>query len=448
MTETIHLGLPFIEGSQAQKHVTHNEALRALDALVMLAVLDRDLASPPLGPADGDRYIVKAPGSGGFAGKDHQIAVCDGGVWTFHAPRPGWTCYVADEAALVVYDGSAWQIATGSVLQNLTRLGIGTTADATNPLAAKLNNALFAARTVAEGGDGHLRYKLSKESAGKTLSFLFQDNYSGRAEFGLTGDDDFHVKVSPDGSSWIDAMTIDRNDGRATVRGLKDATTHAPIGSMLFTPGGDGTVSLWRVDASSGQNPRTATLSAVSGDLLTLSSAVASTFFYDTYMNGVSYIRIWNTSKTPNQSAWVKAQPAADQLRVLNATAIAGWTSGETIQVGDPTAVTPNRVMALDISPMLRNLFGTEFRQAGLIVKGGIISTTALDNIALSANGATGSFFTSAQTYVTGAFNGSAVTLIPCSELSPVSNSNLVFVRETIAATATNRLISSSALFV
>jgi len=40
--------------------------------------------------------------------------------------------------------------------------------------------------TPAEGGDGNLRYKLSKESASKTLSFLLQDNFSGRAEIGLT----------------------------------------------------------------------------------------------------------------------------------------------------------------------------------------------------------------------------------------------------------------------
>ena len=213
MTETTHLGLPFIEGSQAQKHVTHNEALRMLDALVMLAAHDRDLTSPPLSPADGDRYIVKAPGTGGFAGKDNQIAVCDGGVWTFYPPQPGWCCYVADEAALLVYDGSVWQIATGTVLQNLALLGVGTTADATNPLAAKLNNALFAAKTVAEGGDGHLRYKLSKESAGKTLSFLFQDNYSGRAEIGLTGDDCFHFKMSPDGVTWSDALVLDGSSG-------------------------------------------------------------------------------------------------------------------------------------------------------------------------------------------------------------------------------------------
>ena len=50
MTNTIHLGMPFIEGSQAQKHVTHNEALRILDAVVQIGVLDRDRAAPPLTP--------------------------------------------------------------------------------------------------------------------------------------------------------------------------------------------------------------------------------------------------------------------------------------------------------------------------------------------------------------------------------------------------------------
>jgi hypothetical protein len=55
---------------------------------------------------------------------------------------------------------------------------------------------------------------------------------------------------------------------------------------------------------------------------------------------------------------------------------------------------------------------------------------------------------TCAQTYVTGSFNINGVALVPCSELSPVSDSNLVFVRETIAATATNRIVSALAVFV
>ena len=55
---TTHLLLPYILAAQAQKHVTHNEALRLLDGLVQLSVLDRDLTAPPGSPADGDRYIV------------------------------------------------------------------------------------------------------------------------------------------------------------------------------------------------------------------------------------------------------------------------------------------------------------------------------------------------------------------------------------------------------
>jgi hypothetical protein len=101
-----------------------------------------------------------------------------------------------------------------TTLQNLALLGVGTTADPTNPFSAKLNNTLWVAKTLAEGGDGNLRYKLSKESASKTLSLLLQDNFSGRAEIGLTGDDDFHFKVSPDGATWFEAIRLDRTSGK------------------------------------------------------------------------------------------------------------------------------------------------------------------------------------------------------------------------------------------
>ena len=44
---TTHLGLPYLLAAQAQKHVTHNEALRLLDAMVQLSVLDRTRTTPP-----------------------------------------------------------------------------------------------------------------------------------------------------------------------------------------------------------------------------------------------------------------------------------------------------------------------------------------------------------------------------------------------------------------
>jgi hypothetical protein len=39
--------LPLIEPSQAQKHVTHNEALAVLDVLVQTTATSRSLTAPP-----------------------------------------------------------------------------------------------------------------------------------------------------------------------------------------------------------------------------------------------------------------------------------------------------------------------------------------------------------------------------------------------------------------
>jgi hypothetical protein len=224
---TANLALPELIAAQAQKHVTVNEALRTLDALVQLAVLDRDLTSPPEDPAEGARWIVASGASGGWDGHDDEVAAWQDGGWSFYAPQTGWLCYVVDEGALVAWTGSAWADAvfTPAALNNMAQLGVGTTADATNPFSAKLNNALWVAKTVAEGGDGTLRYKMSKESADKTLSVLFQDNFSGCAEIGLIGNDDLTIKVSPDGSAWHDAIVVDRSTGapRFPAGGVREA---------------------------------------------------------------------------------------------------------------------------------------------------------------------------------------------------------------------------------
>src|SRR3712207_5060978 len=142
MTDTLNLALPCIEAAQAQKHVTHNEALRLLDTLVQLAVLDRDLTAPPGSPADGARWIVAASPTGAWAGHAGHIAAWQDGAWQFSAPKLGWIAYVGDEGTLITWNGSAWGdfFATVTALQNLSRLGIGTSADATNPFSAKLNN--------------------------------------------------------------------------------------------------------------------------------------------------------------------------------------------------------------------------------------------------------------------------------------------------------------------
>ncbi len=108
MDTTANLELPYIMAAQAQKHVTHNEALRALDALVQLSVADRDLAIPPSSPAEGSRYIVAASASGAWAEKSGMIAAWQDGAWAFLAPREGWICWIADEDFAAVWTGTAW----------------------------------------------------------------------------------------------------------------------------------------------------------------------------------------------------------------------------------------------------------------------------------------------------------------------------------------------------
>jgi hypothetical protein len=230
MTDTANLGLPCIEAAQAQKHVTHNEALRLLDTLVQLAVLDRDLAAPPGAPAEGQRWIVAASPTGAWSGHADHVAAWQDGGWQFSVPLAGWLAFAVDEGALVAFNGTSWnEFSTASILQGLSLLGVGTTADATNPFSAKLNNALWVARAPGEGGTGDLRYKLSKAASGNTLSLLLQDNFSGRAEIGLTGDDDFHFKVSPDGSSWSDALVIQAATGNVAIAGALDVSGNVTV---------------------------------------------------------------------------------------------------------------------------------------------------------------------------------------------------------------------------
>lgn len=229
MANSPNLGLPYIDQNQSQKHVTHNLALRALDAIAHLAVIRDDWAAPPATPADGDRYIVASGATGAWAGHAGHVAAWQDGAWTFYAPKTGWRCFVALTAAINVWNGTAW-VSLVSVLQNLSLLGLGAIADATNPLSAKLNGALFAAKTVAEGGNGDLAFKIGKETASDVLQLLLQTNFSTRAEIGLLGDDDFQIKVSPDGSAFYEALQIDRNSGEVNFRQRRLQATLAAHG--------------------------------------------------------------------------------------------------------------------------------------------------------------------------------------------------------------------------
>lgn len=97
MADTPKLSMPEISASQASKYLTHNQALRDMDALVQATVIDKDLTAPPGSPSDGDTYIVAATATGAWAGQEDTIAYYESSAWSFHTPSEGWRVWVQDE---------------------------------------------------------------------------------------------------------------------------------------------------------------------------------------------------------------------------------------------------------------------------------------------------------------------------------------------------------------
>lgn len=118
MSETIRHGLALLASGQAQKEVTHNEAILAIDRQLHLSVISRVVVTPPPAPVAGDAYIVPEGAGGAWADRADAIASHDGFGWIFTVPVTGCAAWVADEAGFVMFDGGwsdGWPV-TGLVV--------------------------------------------------------------------------------------------------------------------------------------------------------------------------------------------------------------------------------------------------------------------------------------------------------------------------------------------
>lgn len=335
-TETPRTGLPFIAAAQAQKHVTHNEALAALDALIGARFLDRDLATPPSSPSDGDAYLVHATATDDWSGQEGKIAFCLDGDWRFYAPFAGLIALVADESKFIAFDGTSWNDYAAYIpLDNVAQLGVNTSADSTNKFAVKSNAVLFAALEAASSGTGDVRFTVNKEAFSNTASLLFQDGFSGRAEMGLAGDDDFHFKVSPDGSAWTEAVVIDKTTGLVTLAGDPTSSLHAATKQYVdANSGGGGGGSGAPTSAAYLTLASNATLSAER--VLTAGSGIG---FTDAGAN--STLTVANTDKGSTAVATHEAasDPHPQYLSSSEGLALSGGTlTGALTLAADPTS--------------------------------------------------------------------------------------------------------------
>lgn len=242
MAETARLTLPLLDGAQALKHVTHNEALLRLDGATQLVVETIGDASPPGSPAPGATYAIGASATDDWSGQDGDLGVWTEAGWRFVTPGEGWRLWNKADGALHIHLSGDWTPYAGEIasLQDLALLGVNATADATNRLAVRSNAALFNALEDAEGGSGDLRLTLNKETSGDTVSLVFQSAFSGRAEMGLAGSDDFAFKVSADGVSFDTAFSLASSNGFVTFNRLFGAEISNPAisaGTFAVTTG-------------------------------------------------------------------------------------------------------------------------------------------------------------------------------------------------------------------
>jgi hypothetical protein len=274
MTDTARLGLPLLAAGQAQKHVTHNEALALLDALVQMRLEAVDVNDPPEAPAEGEAHGVGPAPSGAWSGRAGAVAVRSGGAWTFLTPAEGWTAWDAGTGRLLVRTGSGWRSLDALLkrLGDLDALAIGTALDPNNPLSVKARSALFSSPGT-EGEDGSLRVAFNRGAASGAATHLFQSDWSGRAETGLAGDDRWRLKVSVDGSLWRDAIVADPARGSVRIDALTSGRDGPGFGGRIEIGHTATRVGIVFLDASPSAEPGAAVVfrrgDAVAGSITT-----------------------------------------------------------------------------------------------------------------------------------------------------------------------------------
>jgi len=210
MSETsARLNLPYIQPSQAQKHVTHNEAIRQLDALVQMAAQSDSETSPPEKVSHSECYIIPENASGEWAGHETELAVYENQGWIYYVPKAGWVAYVQALNALKVFDGSKWRsIETGDNAKELT-FSNGPSLTQARRFAVATSEALWTTDekdTTSKGG--HIQI-LNKSSRDADLGFVFQREYQTTALLGQFGSKHFRLTTASSPNTFRGALVID-----------------------------------------------------------------------------------------------------------------------------------------------------------------------------------------------------------------------------------------------
>lgn len=290
---TDHLKLPLLAASQAQKHVTHNEALVALDRLIFLTVQARDQPTPPALPEEGEMWIAGPAASESWAGKDNQVAVHNGSYWEFHEPRTGWLAFVTATAGFCFFDGSEWQdLGGGNGLAELRAQTVAINGPALGGGSLTVHGAETRFRADPDLSDD-VRLIVDKETTAATASLIFQTGTEGHAEIGLAGNDDLSLKVSADGTGWLEALRLDGVSGHASFGAGAEIAGNLAVNGTVAISGALPNIVLTDTDSTGGAHTTTVSLRDSAGQekaWFGLGSGSSSAFtFLSHYPDGFSF---------------------------------------------------------------------------------------------------------------------------------------------------------------
>ena len=121
MPNSARYELPFLSAGQAQKELTHNEALALIDAGLHASAETIGATAPPSSHAPGQCWIVGTAPTGEWAGHAHALACWTEGGWRFLGARQGMRVWLIDQQLWAERTGSGW--VTGDVCGSRLILG-------------------------------------------------------------------------------------------------------------------------------------------------------------------------------------------------------------------------------------------------------------------------------------------------------------------------------------
>ena len=104
------LKLPFLVAAQAQKEMTHNEALVVADIAMQAVVQSVAPAAVPASPLSGQCWIVGASPIGAWSGQAGALAAWTSGGWRFVTPFEGMRAWSIADNVIVQHTASGWQV--------------------------------------------------------------------------------------------------------------------------------------------------------------------------------------------------------------------------------------------------------------------------------------------------------------------------------------------------